>query len=168
MSAHRIQDERPADVIRLVGRGVLATTAVLTLTGASAGLAVATPGHGGDDHGHGSGHETGLSEHSGSDESSDPADCGSSGDDLVGGVLGDLGLGGSPHDGSQDASCDTDSSDDSQDSSSESTSAASTSSPSSGMQQASVPRHDTPSNPDDIPPAPGETKITDIPDRYAS
>lgn len=165
MSAHRIQDEGPADVVRLVGRGVVATTAALTLTGAGAGLALATPGHGGDGHGnghgngHGSGHEDGDSGRS----AQDPADCGASGDDLVGGLLGDLGLGGSHgQESSQNVSCDTGSSDSS--GSQESTS----SSDADGTQQASAPRQYTPANPDDIPPAPGETKVIDIPDRSAS
>jgi hypothetical protein len=163
MSAHRIQDERPADVVRLVGRGLVATTAALTLTGAGAGPALATPGHGGDGHGngHGNGHEDGES--SGYSDQ-DPADCGASGDDLVGGLLGDLGLGGShSRDSSHAASCDTGSSSDDSDSQ-----GTSSSSDSSGTQQASAPRQYTPSNPADIPPPPGETKIIDIPDRSAS
>ena len=81
----------------------------------------------------------------------------------MGGLLGDLGLGGSRgQDSSQDASCDTGSSD------SSGGQAASSSSDGSGTQQASAQRQYTPSNPDDIPPAPGETKIIDIPDRSAS
>ncbi len=169
MSAHRIQDERPADVVRLVGRGVVATTAALTLTGAGAGLALATPGHGGDDHGHGNGHEDGDPSGRSAHDSSDPADCGASGDDLMGGLLGDLGLGGSRgQNSSQGASCDTGSSDSSDSSGSSGGQGSSSSSDGSGTQQASAQRQYTPSNPDDIPPAPGETKIIDIPDRSAS
>ena len=113
--------------------------------------------------GHGNGHEDGDS---GDSASQDPADCGASGDDLVGGLLGDLGLGGSHgQDSSQSASCDTGSSDSSDAAGSQSSSS---SSDGSGTQQAAAQRQYAPTNPADIPPPPGETKIIDIPDSSAS
>jgi hypothetical protein len=163
MGAHRTMD-RTLDVTRVVGHGVTATSVALALAGTGAGLATASShddgygyeygyedGHGGE-HGHG---EHGDGEDTG-------ADCGP-GDGLVGGLIGDLGLSGSSGQPcAEDASGHgTDDGASTPTASSSTPTASSRTDGGAGTHRAAVP---TSTNPDDIPPAPGETKVIDIPD----
>jgi hypothetical protein len=163
MGAHRSEPRRP-DVPRLIGRGAVATSAALALAGSGAGLALATPGDS-DTEDSGSGWDVSSSSH-GSHNSSGYDSSGhrtattcEPGDGMVGGLLGDLGLGGSSGSSSRQGDCDTGSSsrgsgsqhaDDSGDSGSTQANQSS--------QATRVPQ----SNPDDEPPEFGQTKMLPI------
>jgi hypothetical protein len=173
MGAHRTED-RPTDVARLVGRGAVATSAALALAGTGAGLAFATPGHDDGSGSSGSGWGSSGSGHGNSGHASRTASsdrsCQSPDDDLVGGLLGDLGLGHSGRDGgSRSRHCD-DGASGSADPASSASSSSSSSSSNSGTQQVSATQaaQSRITNPDDVPPAPGETKILDLPDHPSS
>lgn len=177
MGTHQIQVDRTPDLARVVGRGAMATSVALALAGTGAGFATASPTHGhGDDDGHGSeqGHGNqdgeGYSGYSSDrDDGYDVAstDCGPGDEAFVGGLLGDLGLS-----GSSSERCATDGAD----GGTSGTSASSGSTPSStdtatdtatdtGARRAAAPSAPaTAVNPDDVPPAPGETKVIDLPD----
>ena len=172
MGEHHVLETEPGWA-RIAGRGAVAATAVLAVGGTGAGLANASPGH----------HDPGDSTES---ADSTRVDCDVDGGS-VGGLLGDLGLG---HSTDQLCSSDRSSSggNDASDSSERSRGSHSSTSGSSDNEhdgndgahgstqaQQSTPSQSsasttpaassTPVNPDDIPPAPGETKVIDIPDR---
>ncbi len=156
MGAHRTMD-RTLDVSRVVGHGVTATSVALALAGTGAGLATASShddGHGyeyGYEDGHGGEH--GHGEHGYGEETG--ADC-EPGDGLVGGLIGDLGLS-----GSSGQPCAEDTSGHDTEDGASTPAASSSTDGDAGARRAAVP---TSTNPDDIPPAPGETKVIDIPD----
>jgi hypothetical protein len=190
MGAHHLADAEPARLTRVAGRGALVASTALALTGSGAGLALAHTdpgdGHGGGS-GHGSGHGSGNGSGHGSEHrvaSSAAATCDPElASRLADGLLGDLGLTSSPEqlcaaspDGQssppQGSSGQTSSGQDSstQGSSDQGTSSStaptgsdSTPAPAPAARTAAAPA--TPTNPVDIPPAPGETKVIDLPDR---
>jgi hypothetical protein len=180
MGAHHLADAEPARLTRVAGRGALVASTALALTGSGAGLALAHTDPG-DGHGGGSGH--GSEDGSGHRvASSAAATCDPEiASRLADGLLGDLGLTSSPEQlcaaatgspgssgqgssgqgPSGQGSSDQGSSDHGS-SSSAPTGSASTPAPA-PARAATAPA--TPTNPVDIPPAPGETKVIDLPDR---
>lgn len=176
MGAHRIEDRNATDVARLVGRGALATSAALVLTGAGTGLALASPGHGDGSSGSAASSGSHASDVSGSamspgddessNESEDARACRAGDDDMVGGLLDGLGLGlGSTDRGDSHghpARCDSSGSGDSDGATdASSSSGSSTTSRSSGTRQVAAPNRSA--DPATVPPGPGQRTVVDLP-----
>lgn len=177
MGAHHLVDAETARLTRVAGRGALVASTALALTGSGAGLALAHPDHDpgdGRDAG-GSGHDSGHRVASSAAATCDPEVASR----LADGLLGDLGLTSSPDElcagstsGHGRGSADQDSS--GQGSSGQGSSGQNPSrgtapsgsgstTPAAPARTAAAPA--TPTNPVDIPPAPGETKVIDLPAR---
>jgi hypothetical protein len=180
MGAHHLADTEPARLTRVAGRGALVASTALALTGSGAGLALAHTDPG-DGHGGGSGHGSGHGNGHGNGHrvaSSAAATCDPElASRLADGLLGDLGLTSSPEQlcagssggesssrqGSPDQSSSGHGSSD-QGSSASSAPGGSDSTPTPApARTAAAPA--MPTNPVDIPPAPGEVKTIDLPDR---
>ena len=188
MGAHHLADTEPARLTRVAGRGALVASTALALTGSGAGLALAHTDHG-DGHGGGSGHGSGHGNGHGNGHrvaSSAAATCDPElASRLADGLLGDLGLTSSPEqlcagssgsDGQSSSrqgssgqsssghgSPDQGSSDQGSTASTAPSGSHATPAPAPAARTAAAPA--TPTNPVDIPPAPGEVKTIDLPDR---
>ena len=177
MGAHHAETAEAPTLARAT-RGALVASTVLALFGAGAGLALATPEHGGGlGSGHGSGHGHGHGNGNGdgngngneneNDERSSDQSCDTGTRGVTGGLLGELGLTSSPK-----QLCDT---------SGSSGSGAASTDPGSSDAQSAAPAQPAPArpaparpvvrptapsgstNPEDIPPVLGQTKVIQLP-----
>jgi hypothetical protein len=180
MGAHHLADTEPARFTRVAGRGALVASTALALTGSGAGLALAHTDPG-DGHGSGSGHGSGNGHRVASAAATCDPEVASR---LADGLLGDLGLTSSPEElcagttsghgqgssgqgssgqyssGQGSSGHDSSGQNPSQNPAPSGSGSATTAAP---ARTAAAPA--TPTNPVDIPPAPGETKVIDLPAR---
>ncbi len=167
MGAHHL-DTEAIPLARVAGRGALVASTALALTGAGTGLALAHDtggsGHGADDRDHGSRHASGHDVASSSDARCDPRLA----DRLTDGLLGDLGLTSSPEELCGAASRGDGQNAAARQQSTDTRSGSGSSDDGSGSAASATPASAAPAapaNPDDVPPAPGETKVIDLPEQ---